>query len=258
MNRVNRPASAALAALSLLSLTALTACGGDSEPDPATDKPKTSASASAAEAPSPAEHLAATIVTKADTDGFEVEEPDDEYAFARSTDEVTVDKPVCAPLAYAMNQLPLGTPEADLTRLTSGPTDAPTKLTKGITFTYVTLASYAPGKAQSAFADARKAVDACGDGFTAKANGNESPYDSVTAEKVTPAGDESLGYTSTMTFRGVQHVLHGEVVRSGDVLAVYFSVDGMAIANGRPSDTRLSPTVVKAQNAKLAAAGSES
>lgn len=92
-------------------------------------------------------------------------------------------------------------------------------------------------------------MDACGDGFTAKANGNESPYESVTAEKVAPAGDESLGFTSTMTFRGVPHVLHGEVVRSVDVLAVYFSVDGMAIA--RPSDARLSPTVVKAQNGKL-------
>ncbi|MFE0413140.1 hypothetical protein [Streptomyces tendae] len=250
---MNRPTSTALAALSLLSVTALTACGGSADPDRATDEPKTgaSASASAAKAPSPAEHLAATIVTKADTDGFEVEEPDDEYAFAKSTDEVTVDKPVCAPLAYAMNQLPLGTPEADLTRLTSGPTDAPTQLTKGITYTYVTLASYAPGKARSTFTDARKAVDACEDGFTAKANGNESPYDSVTAEKVAPAGDESLGFTSTMTFRGVPLVLHGEVVRSGDVLAVYFSVDGMAIANGRPSDAKLSPTVVKAQNGKL-------
>ncbi|MFK4544726.1 hypothetical protein RKD29_004322 [Streptomyces tendae] len=141
-----------------------------------------------------------------------MEEPDDEYAFAESTDEVTVDKPVCAPLAYA------------------------------------TLASYAPG---APLAEAQKAVGACGDGFTDKADGNESPYDSVTAEKVAPVGDESLGFTSTMTFRGVPHVLHGEVVRSGDVLAVYFSVDGMAIANGRPSDAKLSPTVVKAQNGKL-------
>ncbi|PPS87907.1 hypothetical protein [Streptomyces sp. MH60] len=254
---MNRPPSAALAALSLLSLTALTACGGsDPDPDPAADKPRASTSSSSLKAPSPAERLATTIVTEADTGGFKVDEPDDAYAFAKSTDEVTVVKPVCAPLAYAMNQLPLGTPEADLTRLTSGPTDAPTKLTKGVTFTYVTLASYAPGKARSSFADARKAVDACGDGFTAEANGNESPYDSVTAEQVTPTGDESLGFTSTMTFRGVRHVLHGEIVRSGDVLAVYFSVDGMAIANGRPSDARLSPTVVKAQNGKLAGGAS--
>ncbi|MEU9521511.1 hypothetical protein [Streptomyces sp. NPDC048224] len=247
---MNRPAAAALATLTLLSLTALTACAGDSDTDAAADEPK--ASASAAKTPSPAEHLAAVIVTKADTDGFEVNEPADEYAFATSTDEVTVDKPACAPLAYAMNQLPLGSPEADLTRMTSGPTDAPTQLTRGITYTYVTLASYAPGKARAALADARRAVDACADGFTAEANGNKSPYDSVSPEKVAPAGDESLGYTSTMTFRGVRHVLHGEFVRSGDVLAVYFSVDGMAIANGRPSDAKLSPTVVKAQNAKLA------
>ncbi|MGW7565283.1 hypothetical protein ACWGJV_03265 [Streptomyces tendae] len=82
---MTRPTSTALAALSLLSVTALTACGGSS--DPATDEPKagSSTSASTAKAPTPAEHLAATIVTKADTDGFEVEEPDDEYAFAKST-----------------------------------------------------------------------------------------------------------------------------------------------------------------------------
>ncbi|MGW4545366.1 hypothetical protein ACWEN4_03190 [Streptomyces violaceorubidus] len=43
---------------------------------------------------------------------------------------------------------------------------------------------------------------------------------------------------------------------SAAVLAVYFSVDGTAIANGRPSDARLSPTVVKAQNAKPAAGAS--
>ncbi len=143
-----------------------------------------------------------------------MEEPDDAYAFARSTDEVTVDT--------ADEGRHLHLRHARVLR---------------------------PGKAQSTFADTRKAVDACGDGFTAKANGNESPYDSVTAEKVAPAGDESLGFTSTMTFRGVPHVLHGEVVRSVDVLAVYFSVDGMAIA--RPSDARLSPTIVKAQNGKL-------
>ncbi|MFH8442587.1 hypothetical protein ACH4D3_15335 [Streptomyces sp. NPDC018026] len=91
-----RPASTALAALSLLSVTALTACGGSSDPDPATDEPKagSSKSTSTAEAPTPAEHAAATLVTKTDTDGFEVEEPDDGYAFAKSTDEVTRDKPV--------------------------------------------------------------------------------------------------------------------------------------------------------------------
>ncbi|MBU6531903.1 hypothetical protein [Streptomyces mayonensis] len=248
---MNRPTKAALASLTLLSLAALTACGGSSDSETATDKPKSGESANADKAPSPSERLASTVVTTSNADGFRVDKPQDEFVFAKSTDEVTVDKPVCAPLAYAMNQLPLGNPEADLTRVASGQTDAETEMTKGIVYTYVTLSAHPSGDAQSAFADARKAVDACGDGFTAEANGDKSPYDSVTPEKVTPAGDESLGFASTLTSRAVQHVVHGEIVRSGDVLAVYFSVDGMAIANGRPSDAKLSPTVVKAQNGKL-------
>ncbi|MFF7554970.1 hypothetical protein ACFZA9_19035 [Streptomyces olivaceus] len=249
---MNRPATAVVTTtLSLLSLTALTACGGSSDSDPAADKPKANAPASAEKAPSPDKRLADIIITTSDTDGFRVQETQDEYIFAKSSDEVTVDKPVCAPLAYAMNQLPLGDPQASLTRVASGQTDAETELTKGITYTYVTLSAHASGDARSAFADARKAVDACGNGFTAEANGDESPYDSVTPEKVTPAGDESLGFKSTITFRDVKHVLHGEIVRNGDVLAVYFSVDGMAMASNRPSDVKLSPTVVKAQNGKL-------
>ncbi|MBF8169540.1 hypothetical protein ACFUCH_02425 [Streptomyces olivaceus] len=246
---MNRPAKAALVSLALLSLAGLTACGDSS--DSAADKPKTDASANASKAPSPAEHLASSIITAADTDGFHVEETSDEYAFAKSTDEVTVDKPVCAPLAYAMNQLPLGNPQADLARVASGPSDAETELSKGINHTYVTLSAHDSGDAESAFADARTAVDACTDGFTAKANGNEASYDSVTPEKVSAAGHESLGFTSTTGFRGIKHVLHAEIVRSGDVLAVYFSVDGMAFVDNRPSDSKLSPTVVKAQNGKL-------
>lgn len=248
---MKRAAPAALSALTLLSLTALTACGGgsDSDADSSADKPEKNASP--AEQASPAQRLAESMVTASDLDGFQVKEPGDEFLFAKTPAEVTLDKPVCAPLAHAMNQLPLGDPEADLTRVVSGQMDAETKLSKGIGFTYITLTAYRPGGAESALADVKKAVEACGDGFTAKANDAESPYDSVTAEEVTAAGDESLGFKSTMTSLGAQHVVHTEVVRSGDVLAVYFSVDGMAIANRRPSDAKLSPTVVKAQNAKL-------
>ncbi|MGI5393439.1 hypothetical protein [Streptomyces sp. CA-251251] len=184
-------------------------------------------------------------------------EPDDEFRFARTPDEVALDKPVCAPLALAMNQLPLGDPEADLTRVVSGQRDTGspgTETAKGFGFTYVTLTAHRSGGAESAFAGVRKAVQSWGGGFTAEskgANGAKTPYDSVTAERVTPAGDESLGFKATTTSLGVPHVLHTEVVRNGDVLAVHFSVDGPAIADRGPSDAKLSPTVVNAQNRKL-------
>ncbi|MFD8066240.1 hypothetical protein [Streptomyces parvulus] len=248
MNRATK--ATALSSLSLLALAALPGCGGDSgsDGDPTAGKPE--AATSGAAQPSPAERLAKTMVTEPEVGGLKVEKTDEKFLFAQSPDEVTTDKPGCAPLALAMNQLPLGDPRADLTRSVSGQIESERE--SGIGFTYVTLTSYETGGAASAMAGVRKAVEACGDGFTAKSKENESPYDSIAAEKVTSAGDEALGFKSTLTFRDVQHVVHTEVVRSGETLAVYFSADGMAMVNGRPSDAKPSPTVVKAQNAKLA------
>ncbi|NGO15514.1 hypothetical protein G5C60_50070 [Streptomyces sp. HC44] len=241
---MKRSAAVTAGALSIAVLTGLTACGsGDSETDAAADKPKPEATASRAKEVSPAERLAKLVITPADVGGHNVEELEEEFIFAKSQDEVTLDKKVCAPLAYAMNQLPVGEPQADLTRVASKDANGST---------YVTLNAYEDdGKAESAMAGLSKAVDSCGTGFTVEANGNTSPYDSVTAEKADPAGDESVAFKSTMTFRGVSHTVHTAAVRSDDVIAVYFAVDGRAIAESRPSDTKVSPDVAKAQNAKL-------
>ncbi|MEV0218444.1 hypothetical protein [Streptomyces sp. NPDC050704] len=243
----------AASALSVAVLTGLTACGGSSDAgsgsdtDAAADKPKATASQAKEASVSPAERVAKLAITAADVGGYNVEEPSEEFIFAKSQDEVTLDKKVCAPLAYAMNQLPVGEPQADLTRVASN------GFANG--YTYVTLTAYEDGgKAESAMAGLTKAVASCGDGFTAKANGNTSPYDSVAAEPVTDkagAGDESLAFKSTMTFRGFTHGLHSAAVRKGDIIAVYFSVNGAAIAQSRPSDAKLPGAVVEAQNAKL-------
>ncbi|WP_395575324.1 hypothetical protein [Streptomyces sp. BK79] len=246
------PAALSLSALTLLSLAALTACGGDSgsgsDADAAAGKP--SATEAGERQLTPEERLKRLVITEADVKGMKVSDADvatsdnSDFAFAKSPQEVTVEKPVCAPLAYAMNQLPLGRSQADVTRSVSRDIND--------SFTYVMLTTYEPGGAESAMAGLSKAVDACTGGFTAKANGNTGAYDSVTAEKpVATAGDESLAFRSRLTFRGVTHTAHAQAVRSGDVLAVYYSVDGLAIANGRTSDARMNATVVKAQNAKL-------
>ncbi|MFG2027420.1 hypothetical protein [Streptomyces sp. NPDC048825] len=238
---MKRHAALASCALSIAVLTGLTACGsGDAETDAAADKPE--ATAAPAKEVSPAERLAKLVITTADVEGHQVEENKEEFLFAKSQDEVTLDKRECAPLAYAMNQLPVGEPQADLTRVASKDANA---------FTYVTLTAYEAGKAESAMSGLSKAVDSCGGGFTAKANGNTSPYDSVTAEKADPAGDESLAFKSTLTFRGATHTVHAAAVRRDDVIAVYYAVDGLAIAQSTPSDTKVSPVVAKAQNAKL-------
>ncbi|GGP80292.1 hypothetical protein ACWDY7_29375 [Streptomyces calvus] len=231
---------AAASAFSALSLAALTACGSGTESDGTTGEPRPSATET--KPPTPAERLHGLMVTSADVDGYRVEPHSDAYRFAESPEDVTLDKQVCAPLAHAVNQLPLGDPQAHLVRVLSKDAGA---------HTYVTLATYTAGGAGTAMDDLKKAVASCGDGFTAKASGGTSTYDSVTAEKVAPAGDDSLGFTTTMTFRGASHTHHTQVVRSGDVIGVYFAVDGRAIAETRPSDAKLPVTVVKAQNAKL-------
>lgn len=252
---MKRAAPATLAALSVLSLAALTACGGDSGSDAdSAEKPAATAAQEKQEQQekqeTPEERLKQLVITKADVSGMSVSDADvtssdnSEFAFAKSTQEVTVEKPVCAPLAYAMNQLPLGKPQADITRSVSSSPNEP--------FTYVMLTTYESGKAASALAGLSEAVDACAGGFTAKANGNTSAYDSVNAEQpVAEAGDESLAFRSTLTFRGADHTVHTQAVRSGDVVAVYFSVDGLAMVHARPSDAKLSAAVVKAQNGKL-------
>ena len=230
---------ATLAVLPVLALTsALTACSGDEgTPSSAPATPK-------AKQITPAQRLAKAIVTKDDLPGYSVSEPEAEYAFAKSSDEVTVDKPGCAPLAHAMNQLPLGEPQADLTRSAGAG--------YGKESTYITLASYElAAEAESSLAGLAKAVSECGGGFTAKAGKNTTAYDSATAEKGTATG--AVAFRSTMTFRGVTHTLHTEAVRDGDVLAVYFAVNGLTIAdNTRPSDAKMPANVVRAQNAKLA------
>ncbi|MGK5697587.1 hypothetical protein ACSNOJ_32665 [Streptomyces sp. URMC 128] len=231
-------------AVSTLSLLSLTACGGSADPDSATGEPRPTATR--AKQATPAERLAKLMITKADVPGLDVkatsrDKGDDKYVFAKSPDDVTVDKPACAPPAYALNQLPLGEPQGDLTHF----------VPQNSKFTYITLTTYAPGKAASAFAGLAEGVDACGGGFTAKANGTTT-YDSVTAEEpVAKAGDESLAFRATMPFQGLTHALHAQAVRKGDVVAVYVSVDGMAMVQDRPGDAKLPPAVVKAQNKKL-------
>jgi hypothetical protein len=232
---------AALAAASALSLAAvLTACSGGDNGTGTDAKPESSPSSQKARQVSPAERLAQTMVTKADVSGYVVKDLEAEFRLATSPSEVTLDKPACAPLAYAMNQLPLGEPEAELTKVLS-------TSKYGDEDVYITLTAYKTGKAQSALADLSKAVDDCGDGFTAKSKSGNSAYDSVTAEKPTAvaAGDETVAFKATMTFRGASHVLHTEAVRRGDVVAVYFSVNGIAIANVTPSDAKMPTAVVK-------------
>ncbi|MEU9628647.1 hypothetical protein AB0D89_17790 [Streptomyces luteogriseus] len=79
---------ATLAVVSVLALTsALTACsGGEDKPSAAPTTPK-------AEQITPAQRLAKAIVTEDDLPGYNVSEPEAQYAFAKSSDELTATSP---------------------------------------------------------------------------------------------------------------------------------------------------------------------
>ncbi|MEV7195328.1 hypothetical protein AB0N81_26510 [Streptomyces sp. NPDC093510] len=241
-------------ALVLVATMALSGCG-DSDSDSSSSDSSDSRSDSKGSAKSPgssektadpAATLSRAALTKNEVEGYTVKKPDTKYAFATAQDQVKLDKAVCAPLAYATNQLPLGTPKADLIRLATGakgPAD----------FTYVTLATYASGEAKTTLADLSKAVRSCGTGFSAKANGNSGSYSSVTAENApTPSGaDESLAFRVTTKYKGVTHTMRAQAARHGDTIAVYYAVDGMAFTQARPGNAEIGRAVVKTQSAKL-------
>ncbi|MGC0330229.1 hypothetical protein RKD23_003219 [Streptomyces sp. SAI-170] len=233
----------ALTAASVLSLAAvLTACGGsdsDAKPKGAPSSPK----AEQAKQATPTERLAKLMVTKAGP--YTLKEPETEEAFATSTDEVTVEKPECAPLVYAMNDLPLGDPEAHLTRVTNG--GGSTSM-----LTYVTLSTYEDGKAEAAMKELAAAAASCGGGFSATSKSDGSVvYDSAKTENAPKAGDESLATSATFDFQGFPQTVRTQTFRFGDTIASYFTLDSGAFMSARLGDAEIPADLVKAQNAKL-------
>ncbi|MFJ8085061.1 hypothetical protein ACIQ6Y_31140 [Streptomyces sp. NPDC096205] len=234
----------ALAAASLLSFAAvLTACGGSGSDSDA--KPESAPSSPKAKQLTPDEQLAKLMVTKAESPKYTLEEPQTKEAFATSTDEVTVDKPECAPLVYAMNDLPLGDPEARLTRVTHGGASSSM-------LTYVTLSTYEDGKAEAAMKELTAAAASCGGGFTATSKSDGSAmYDSVKTENAPQAGDESLATSATFDFQGLPQTVRTQTFRFGDTVANYFTLDSGAFMSARAGDAEIPADLVKAQNAKL-------
>ncbi|MFD8001905.1 hypothetical protein [Streptomyces mirabilis] len=233
---------------------------GDSD---AADEP--APKASRAGEPGPARRLATQMITAADLGhGYSVRDfsvAKEKSAFAETPDRITVDRGPCHPLATAMNQLPLGRPQAFLTRVVSPEKSVGTPAEEATgsateestAVTYVTLAAYDQGMATAAMDTLlARGVDSCRLGFTARAvNGTTRTYHSVAVEEAGTAGDEALAYRAATTVDGVTRTVRTTVVRSGDVIAVYVAVDGTAGVDGEPRGPRVPAVVLTAQNAKL-------
>ncbi|MFE2711748.1 hypothetical protein ACFXKI_07035 [Streptomyces mirabilis] len=210
--------------------------GGDSD---AADEP--GPKASRAEEPGPARRPATQMITVADLGhGYSVRDfslAKEKSAFATTPDRITVDRGPCHPLATVLNQLPLGRPQAFLTRVvspekslgaaTEGAAGAAAKEATAVT--YVTLAAYDRGMATAAMDTLlARGVDSCRLGFTARAvNGATRTYHSVAGEEAGTAGEKALAYRAATT------------------------VDGAARVDGEARGPRVPAAVFTAQNAKL-------
>jgi hypothetical protein len=230
-----------VAAASLLTaaLTCLTGCSGPAMAS------ASGSTASRTRQPAPEERLATLMVTAADLGtGYAARRFDpakEKSAFAGSAREITVDAPACTPLVLMTNQLPLGRPQAALSRVLT-PEDAPG------TRVYVTLAIYDRGMGTAAVDTLLfDAVQGCSVGFTAKASGGSELYDPFLPEDAVTAGDEALAYRGIVTDeRGRSRPIRTTVVRHADVIAVYSAVGGAGAA-----DPRTLTPVIEAQEAKL-------
>ncbi|NNN37320.1 hypothetical protein HLK59_44715 [Streptomyces sp. S3(2020)] len=238
-------AALALPLLSVLTLTTLTACGGadDGGSDAkTTTEPKATAS-QAKPAVDPVRELTKLFVTKAELPDYTVDEPAKGDAMAETQEDMRVDKAACAPLAYATNYLPLGDPEASVVHVATDGTFA---------YHYITLATYAEGKAEAAMKGLAEAVSSCTAGYTATSDKASTPYTSVTKE--TPfsdaAADESIATASTVAYKGTQ-TMRTQTFRFGDTIVNYFSIDSNGFMKGRSSSAKVPTPLVKAQNTKL-------
>lgn len=254
VNRSTIPlVTAALAAATALLLTGCgsgsgSGSGDDDKGSKGDSGDKANGSSAPAKTKKPTKSASQLALTKSEVPAHAMVEPSDEFVFAKSRDNIKASKPACAPLGYAMNQFPVGDAQDSFVRV------AEKKEFDGA-FTYVTLATYAPGKAREAMADVTKAVGACEGGFTTKGDKSSNPYESITPETTgtapTPGADDSLAFKATHAYQGDTHTMRTQVTRHGDTIAIYYAVDGNAFMQSRSGDAKIFPAVVKSQEGKL-------
>ncbi|MEV2212866.1 hypothetical protein AB0H86_15685 [Streptomyces sp. NPDC050997] len=265
MKRSSRARIGATAAVSALSLALITGCGGDSDDaDASADSNKPASSptaASAAKALSAAE-LEKLLLTRSDIKGYKVASGDD--TLPKSKSQVKVDKAECAPLAHAMAALAPGDTDANASNsLTEEPAaDAASKAPEDITeedfesafkvnMTFVGLSSYEGDGAEKAVKAVSDGVESCSGGFLITAQGEKQKITKVSPGKASGSGDESVAFSvdSDMDGEGTG-TLNTEVVRVGNTVTTYYTVDFGTLASGGKA-AEVPAAVIDAQVAKL-------
>lgn len=253
----------ATAAVSALSLALVTGCGDQEANDSGSGSGKDAAKP-AAKALSAAE-LEKLIIAKGEVPGFKVG-PVEGGIPDRS--KVKSEDATCDPVLQAFTGIAPGAPAANTSRMATqdkkAPTDDATSLddmTDGkfedainksmdLDVTVVTLASYDGDGAERALTSVTDAVKACSGGFSGEQDGEKGKFTKVTEEKSVGTGDASVAFTATNDAgKDGALPLHAEVVRHGNTLATYTTINIGAMMTKK--SYTVSAPVVKAQAAKL-------
>ncbi|MFJ5301553.1 hypothetical protein [Streptomyces sp. NPDC088350] len=259
-------------AVGALSLSLITACsdgGSDNAKDSAKDSAKSSTTGSAkgtAKALTAAE-LKKLIIAQGDAAGYKVAAVAKTYPAGKSA--IKADEK-CKPLLYVMSGLAPGDAVAYTNRTATEekkPSDAASKsledmtdsdiektLTDSMTVnvTVVALSSYDGDGAEKAVKSVSDAVSGCAGGFASAAGGDEQKFTKVTAEKGSGTGDESVAFAANGEMDdtdGQTSTVHAEVVRHGNTVATYYTMNIGAMMAGK--DYTVPAAVITAQSAKL-------
>lgn len=261
MKRSSGARLGATAVVGALSLALITGFGSES------DDKKDSGSGSQAEAAKAltAAELKDLIVAQGDVDGFQfsaVKKAD----FPADKKVITGDEQ-CKPLAYVMSGLAPGDAAAETNTMATeekSPTDTASKsldeLTEGefedalgdsmnLDVTVVGLSSYDGDGAEKTFKSVSDAVAACAGGFTVGSGGEDQKFTKVAETKASGTGDESIAFAATGDMDGQPGVVHGEVVRHGNNVAAYYTMNIGALMTGKEYD--VPAKLIDAQAGKL-------
>lgn len=240
--------------VSVLSLALLTGCSGsgsgsDDEKGSVSGKDAPSSSA-AVKALSEAE-LKGLLVTAADVKGYKVEPSNTDKGQPGTRDKVTSAKAECLPIALAVSGFGPGDPAAE-TRLKvtedkggSGSDKPVEDMTNeefqesfsdsmDISSTNIALSSHEGEGAAKTMAAVTAAIEACGKGFEMSFGGSQKVTE-VVSEKSSAGSADSVAFAVTVAAESTDEAtVHGEVVRHGNTLATYYSLNLQRLVDGKP------------------------
>ncbi|WKX12072.1 hypothetical protein [Streptomyces sp. NL15-2K] len=262
MKRSTGARMSATAAVSVLSLALMTGCSSDGSDD-SKDSANSGSSSSptvAAKAYSAAE-LEKLLLAEGEIEGYKVTSGDDTLPASKSV--LKVDKAECEPVAHSMAALPPGDTDAQASNTVTqaAPSDSASTsledLAEGdfseafnLAATYVGLSSYEGDGAEKAFKAVSDGVTACSGGFGFSAEGTDTKITKIAPEKASGAGDESVAFAAESAMDGDgTGVFHTEVVRHGNTIATYYTVNLALVTSGKAYD--VPAAVIDAQAAKL-------